>query len=47
MKNNSYFFGNKPYLYVIPYNEFLDINTERDYILAKVCILKYLKNTEK
>ena len=35
MKNNSYFFGKKPYLYVIPYSEFLDINTERDYIIAK------------
>lgn len=35
MKSNSYFFGNKPYLYVIPHKEFLDINTERDYIIAQ------------
>ena len=40
MKNNSYFFGKKPYLYVIPYSEFLDINTERDYIVAR-CLLGY------
>lgn len=40
MKNNSYFFGKKPYLYVIPYREFLDINTERDYIVAR-CLLGY------
>ena len=35
MKDNSYFFGKKPYLYIIPHSEFLDINTERDYIVAK------------
>ena len=35
MKKNSYFFGKNPYLYVIPQDEFLDINTERDYLLAK------------
>lgn len=35
MKSNSYFFGKKPYLYVIPHKEFLDINTERDYIIAQ------------
>ena len=42
MKNNSYFFGSKPYLYVIPYSEFLDINTERDYIVAR-CLWEYNK----
>ena len=42
MKDNSYFFGKKPYLYVIPHSEFLDINTERDYIVAK-CLYEYIK----
>lgn len=42
MQNNSYFFGSKPYLYVIPYSEFLDINTERDYIVAR-CLWEYSK----
>ncbi len=35
MKQNSYFFGKKPYLFQIPNDEFLDINNERDYLLAK------------
>lgn len=35
MLQNSYFFGEKPYLYIIPKDEFLDINTYRDYLLAK------------
>ena len=35
MKRNSYFFGNKPYLFVVPQSAFLDINNMRDYILAK------------
>ena len=35
MKANSYFFGRKPYLYVIPREEFLDINEPRDYLFAK------------
>lgn len=35
MKENSYFFGKKPYLFSIPSEEFLDINTPRDYLLAK------------
>lgn len=38
MRNNSYFFGLNPYLFVIPENEFLDINNMRDYILAKAII---------
>lgn len=38
MKVNSYFFGKNPKLFVIPQEEFLDINTERDYILAKALI---------
>lgn len=35
MKQNCYFFGTNPYLYVIPEKEFLDINNYRDYIIAK------------
>ena len=38
MKKNSYFFGKKPYLYIIPKCEFLDINEERDYLLAKMLL---------
>lgn len=38
MKQNSYFFGNKPYLFSIPSSEFLDINTVRDYVLAKALV---------
>lgn len=38
MLKNSYFFGDKPYLFVIPDNEFLDINEYRDYLLAKAII---------
>ena len=38
MKNNKYFFGNKPYLYLIPKDEFLDINEYKDYLLAKCLI---------
>ena len=40
MKNNSYFFGKKPFLFQIPEEEFLDINNMRDYILAKALIEK-------
>ena len=36
MKRNNYFFGQKPYLFEIPENEFLDINTECDYRKALV-----------
>ena len=36
MKKNSYFFGKKPYLFEIPENEFLDINTKFDYQKALV-----------
>jgi CMP-N-acetylneuraminic acid synthetase len=35
---NKYFFGKKPYLFVIPDEEFLDINDERDYLLAKAIL---------
>lgn len=35
MSENSYFFGKTPYLFVIPNDEFLDINEYRDYLLAK------------
>ena len=38
MKENSYFFGKRPYLFEIPKDEFLDINTNRDYLLAKMII---------
>ena len=38
MKNNSYFFGRKPFLFEIPKEEFLDINEYRDYLLAKAII---------
>ena len=38
MKQNSYFFGKKPKLFLIPQEEFLDINDMRDYILAKAII---------
>ena len=38
MKKNSYFFGDKPYLYEIPKNEFLDINEYRDYLFAKILV---------
>ena len=38
MKENSYFFGCKPYLFKIPKNEFLDINEMKDYLLAKVLL---------
>lgn len=38
MKHNHYFFGNKPKLFIVPNEEFLDINNMRDYILAKAII---------
>ena len=38
MLENRYFFGKKPYLFVIPDEEFLDINNMRDYLLAKTLI---------
>lgn len=38
MVSNRYFFGKKPYLFVIPESEFLDINNMRDYLLAKTII---------
>lgn len=38
MKSNSYFFGKHPQLFIIPKEEFLDINDMRDYILAKAII---------
>lgn len=36
MLENKYFFGKTPYLFEIPTNEFLDIDTEQDYQLAKI-----------
>ncbi len=38
MKQNRYFFGKKPYLFLIPDDEYLDIDTYRDYLLAKTII---------
>ena len=38
MMENQYFFGQNPYLFKIPEHEFLDINVERDYLLAKAII---------
>lgn len=38
MKQNSYFFGKYPKLFIIPSEEFLDINDMRDYLLAKAII---------
>ncbi|MAH49802.1 hypothetical protein CMI37_28515 [Candidatus Pacearchaeota archaeon] len=35
MKENRYFFGKKPYLFVTPEAESIDINTERDYRISK------------
>ena len=43
MKANSYFFGKNPYLFVIPNDEFLDINSYRDYLLAKVILEEKLQ----
>ena len=42
MKENSYFFGKKPFLFKIPNDEFLDINTQKDYIIAQA--LNNIKN---
>ncbi len=41
MKGNCYFFGKNPQLFLIPGEEFLDINDMRDYILAKAIIEKF------
>ena len=38
MKKNRYFFGEKPKLFLISPQEYLDINNMRDYILAKTII---------
>lgn len=38
MARNNYFFGEKPYLFIVPEEEFLDINNMRDYLLAKAII---------
>jgi CMP-N,N'-diacetyllegionaminic acid synthase len=38
MRANRYFFGKKPDLFVIPDDEFLDINTEKDFIFAKALL---------
>ena len=38
MLENGYFFGQNPYLFKIPEREFLDINEQKDYLLAKSII---------
>ena len=38
MKQNSYFFGKNPYLFQLQNQYYLDINTDRDYLLAKTII---------
>lgn len=38
MKANRYFFGKRPYLFMIPRDEFLDVNEYRDCLLAKALI---------
>ena len=40
MKGNRYFFGQKPYLFIVPHDEFLDINEERDFMLANLLLQK-------
>ena len=40
MKKNSYFFGQRPCLFKIPSEEFLDINEMKDYLLAKALLEK-------
>ncbi len=35
MKVNNYFFGKKPFLFEIPIEEFMDIDTERDLAIAR------------
>lgn len=43
MCKNKYFFGKKPILFAIPDDEFLDINIERDYLLAKAILERNVK----
>lgn len=38
MKRNHYFFGDRPYLYKIPEEEFLDINVPRDVVMLKAIL---------
>ena len=38
MKANRYFFGKRPYLFMVPKDEFLDVNDYRDYLLAKAIV---------
>lgn len=42
MKANRYFFGNRPYLFLVSPDEFLDINTERDLMLARAILGKQI-----
>lgn len=37
-KETSYFFGDRPKLFVVPENEFLDINTPRDVVILNAII---------
>jgi CMP-N-acetylneuraminic acid synthetase len=38
MSRNSYFFGVRPFLYVIPNSEFMDINDLRDLVVANAIL---------
>ena len=38
MKRNSYFFGDRPYLFKIPEDEFLDVNVPRDVVMLKAIL---------
>ena len=40
MLRNSYFFGAKPYLFIVPENEVMDINTPRDLLVARILLMK-------
>jgi len=35
MKDNNYFFGDKPKLFVVPEEEFCDVNTPKDWLIAQ------------
>lgn len=43
MLENSYFFGSKPYLFEVPDDELLDINTPHEFMVAKA----YIESVEK
>lgn len=47
MKNNNYFFGEKPFLFKLPKEEFWDINEYNDFLLAKSIIKERKKESYK